>query len=132
LDLATPAPSLLQVKLYELVVLHKGEDIAIYHGAEELTIHALLIKVETASILNEGAHKCQLEQLGVSTDKRQVDALLLMEETQQPHIDKGFVGRQQHHILLFLQDQLLDFQKVLSVGDDLTECPVPETQKEVH
>jgi hypothetical protein len=55
-----------------------------------------------------------------------------MEETQQPHVDERFVGRQQNHILFFLQDQLLDFHKVLSVGDDLTEGPVPETQKEVH
>jgi len=55
-----------------------------------------------------------------------------MDETQQPHINEGFVGRQQHHILLFLQDQLLDFQKLLSISDDLTEGSVPETQKEVH
>ena len=55
-----------------------------------------------------------------------------MDETQQPPIDERFVGRQQHHVLLFLYDQLLDFQKLLSVGDDLTESPVPVTQKEVH
>jgi hypothetical protein len=55
-----------------------------------------------------------------------------MDETQQPHIDEGFVGRQQHHILFLLQDQLLYFQKLLSIGDDLTEGSVPEIQKEVH
>jgi hypothetical protein len=55
-----------------------------------------------------------------------------MDETQQPHIDERFVGWQQHHILLFLQNQLLYFKKLLSVGDDLTEGSVPETQKEVH